>query len=87
MCFWQKFLENVIDDFKHKGNNFNRLEEMKIITIANNMDMSYDFYIRHNNPAVEWKLHALINKNPNLINKYNRNWRHPLNRKFKTYRI
>ena len=33
----------AIDDFKNKGCNFNHIEEMNIITIANKMDMSYDF--------------------------------------------
>ena len=31
---------------------------------------------------VEWKLIAMINKNERLINKLNRNWRHPLIRHF-----
>ena len=42
------------------------------------MDMSYNFFIKHNIHAVEGKLDAKINKNENLINKLNRNWRHPL---------
>ena len=46
---------------------------MTIITIANKLDMSYDFYIKHNKPAVEWKLNAMINKNKSLINKLDRN--------------
>ena len=37
--------------------------------------------------ALEWKLNAMINKNKSLINKFSRNWRHPLNRKFESYRI
>ena len=37
--------------------------------------------------AVEWKLNAMININRNFINKFNRNWRHPLNRKFESYRV
>ena len=55
---------------------------MNIITMANKMDMSYDFYIKHNRHAVQWKLITMINKNETLINKINRNWRHPLARKF-----
>ena len=38
---------------------------MHIITIAKKMDMSYDFYIKHNMHnmhSVEWKLNAMINK-------------------------
>ena len=60
---------------------------MNNITKANKMDLSYDFYIRHNMSAVEWKLNARINKNESLINKLTRNWRHPLIRRFETVPI
>ena len=86
MISWQNFLENVIDDFKNEGHNFNHIEEMNIITIANKKDLSNDFYIKHNMHAVEWNLNAMINKNKSLINKFNRNWRHPLNIKNSCYR-
>ena len=81
MCYWYNFLENVISDFKDNEYNFNHIAEMNNITIANKMNMSCDFYIKHNMPAVEWKLFTTINKNETLINKINRNWRHPLVRK------
>ena len=81
------FLENVVDDFKNKVYTFNHIAEMHLITIAIKMDMSYDFYIKHNMCALEWKLKAMINKNKSLINKFDRNWRHPLNRKFESYRV
>ena len=73
MHSWEKFMENVIKDFKNKGYNFNHIAKMNIITIANQMDMSYDFYIKHNMNAVEWLLIAMINKNKNLMNKLVRN--------------
>ena len=38
----KKHLENVIDDFKDKGYNFNHIEEMNIVTISNKTDMTYD---------------------------------------------
>ena len=40
---------------------------MNIITISNKMDMSYDFYIKHNMDAIEWKSNAMVNKNKSLI--------------------
>ena len=40
MCYWYKFLENVISDFQDKGYNSNQIAEMIIITIANKLDMS-----------------------------------------------
>ena len=63
----EKFIENVIKDFKSKGYNFNHIAEMNFITIGNKMDMSYDFYIKHNMRAVEWKLIIMIKKNEFLI--------------------
>ena len=46
------------------------------------MDISYDFHIKHNMHAVEWKVNAVTNKNKKLINKLNRNWRQTLIKKF-----
>ena len=63
MVSWNNFLEKVNDGFKNKGCNFNQIEELNSITIANKMDMAYHFYIKHNMHAVEWKLNAMINKN------------------------
>ena len=62
MCYWYKFLENVISDFKYEGNIFKHLAEMNIITIANNLDMSYDYYLKHTMCAIEWRLNAMISK-------------------------
>ena len=87
MCFSYTFLEIVISDFKGKGYNFNHIAEMNIRTIVTKLDMSYDFYIKHIMCVLEWKLNAMINKNRKLIKKLNRNWRHPLNRKFESYRV
>ena len=53
MTSWQKFLVNVFKVFDFKGYNFNPLAEKNIITIANKLDLSDDFYIKHNMHAVE----------------------------------
>ena len=45
----------VNSDFKDTGYTFNHIAEMKIITKAHKMDMSHDFYIKHDMHAVEWK--------------------------------
>ena len=79
MIPWKNFLKKVIEYFKDKGYLFNHLAEMHIMTEAHKMDMSYNFHNKHNMQAVEWKLNAMINKNKNLFNKLDRNWRHPLN--------
>ena len=54
---------------------------MNIITISNEIGMSYDFFIKLNIYLIEWKLNAMINKNKTFINRFNETWRHPLNRK------
>ena len=77
----------VIDDFKEKGYNFSHIAELHFETIANKKNISYDFYIKHNMHAIEWKLNAMVSKNKSLINKFPRNWRHPSNRKFESYRV
>ena len=59
---------------------------MSITIICDKMDMTYVFYMKHNTPMIEWKLNKLINKDKKLINKFPRNWIHPLNRKFENYR-
>ena len=87
MISWSKFLEKIISDFKEKADKFNHIAEMNTMTIANKMDMSNDFYIKHNICALERKLNARINENKNLINKLNRKWRHLLNRKIESYRV
>ena len=60
---------------------------MDIITLAHKRDMTYDFYLKHNMSAFEWNLNAMINKDKNLINNFPQYWRHPLNRKFESYRV
>ena len=60
---------------------------MDVITLAHKRDMTYDFYLKHNTSAFEWKLNAMINKDKNLINKLPKNWRHPINMKFSCYRF
>ena len=62
MTSWSNFLEKIISDFKDEGYDFNHIAKMQFITIANKLDISYDFYIKHNMHAVDWKLNAMINK-------------------------
>ena len=67
--------------------DFSHIAEMDIITLAHKRDMTYDFYLKHNMSAFEWKLNSKINKDKNLINKIPKNWRHPINSKFNCYRF
>ena len=84
---WKIFIENATDGFKTDGHVFSHISQMNIIIECNKMDMTYDFYIKQNMPAVEWRINQLINKDRNLINKLPVSWIHPLNRKIKIYRV
>ena len=71
---WLSYLREAIDSLKTEGYVFNPIAEK-------------DFYLKHNMSAFEWKLIALINADKNLINKFPRIWRHPVNSKFCCYRV
>ena len=87
MVSWKLFVENKINDFKNDGFDFSHISQMNIIIVCNKMDRVYDFYMKHNMPAVESKLNQLILKDKNLINKLPASCIHPLNRKFKSLRF
>ena len=74
-------LNGAINDINNQGYFSDRIDEFIIITIADQMDMTYDFYIKHNMCALEWKLNAIINKNKNLFNKLDSSKHHLLIRK------
>ena len=79
---WRKFLDKVINDFNSKGYAYNHIVELNIITLANKMNMLYDFYINHIIHAVERKINMIIARNPNLIKSSNRFHNHPIKRKY-----
>ena len=63
------YLRDVICNLKEKRYDFSHIAEMNIITLAHKCDMTYDFYLKRNMSAFEWKLNAtMINKDKNLIN-------------------
>ena len=55
---------------------------MNMITNSNKLGTSYEFYIKHNICALEWKLNAMIYEIKNVIGKQDRSKRHLLIRKF-----
>ena len=83
---WSNYIRDAIDKLKEEGYDINYKAEMDIIMLAHKRDMTYDFYLKHNMTASEWKLNSMINKDKNLINKFPQNWRHPINTKFGCYR-
>ena len=78
---WSNYIRDMIE-----GYDFSHIAETNIITLAHKRDMTYDHYLKHNMPAFEWKLNSIINKDKNLINKFPKNWRHPINTRFGCYR-
>ena len=60
---------------------------MNFFIVCNKRDMTYKHYLQQPKSMLEWKLNALVNRNKSLINKFPRNWMHPLNRKFESDRI
>ena len=68
--FLSSYLRDEIIHLTEERYDFNYIGEMDIITLAHERDMTYDFYLKHNMPAVERKLNAVINKDKNLINKF-----------------
>ena len=82
MISWSNFSEKASDDSEENGHTSNRKEEMNIRTSANKLDMSYDFYKKHNMHAGEWQKNAIIIKIKILIFKLDRSKCHLLIRKF-----
>ena len=78
---WSNYIREAIE-----GCDFSHIAEMNIITLTHKCDMTYDFYLKQNISAFEWKLNAMINKDKNLIKKFPKNRRHPINTKFNRYR-
>ena len=83
---WSNYLRDAINNLKEEGYHFNHIAEMDIITLARKRDMAYDFHLKQNMPAFEWKLNVTNNKDKNLINKFPQNWRHPKSTRFDCYR-
>ena len=75
---WSNYLRDAINNLKEEGYDFNHKAQMDIIKLTHKRDMTYDFYMKHNMPAVEWKLNAMINKDKNLIIKIPASWIHPI---------
>ena len=82
MISWKNVLKDVVNDYKIKGYTFNRIDELNNITIADKIDMSFDFYIKHKMHAVEWKLISMINKAKTIKINLCRIWRHAINRNY-----
>ena len=83
---WSNYLREAISNLKEEGYHFDYIAEVDILTLAHKRVMTNDFYMKHNMPAVEWKLNQLVSKDKSLINKFPQNWRHPIITIFDYYR-
>ena len=81
-----ELIERSNYNIERRRNHFNHIAEMDVITLAHKPDMTYDFYSKHIRPTFERKLNAMNKKDKTLINKFPRNWGHPINMKFNCYR-
>ena len=84
---WSNYIRETIDSLKKEGYHFDHIAEMGIITLAHKRDMTYDFNLKYNMSAFVWRLDAMIDKDMDLINKFSKKWRHPVNMKFNCYRL
>ena len=79
---FRQVLENNFGDFRNEGYEFDYIEEMDIITLVDERDRTYQFYMKHNMCALEWMINKKLNKNKALIEKFPRDCRYPINRKY-----
>ena len=87
MVSWKIFVETVINNYKKEGFDYSHISQMNITTIAIKMDMTYDFYMKHQMHMIAWQINKLISKDKNLMNKLRRKWIHPPKRKFERCRV
>ena len=55
---------------------------MNITFISDLRNMTYEYYLQQPKTMLEWKLNAIVAKNPELLKSLNRSHNHPLFRKY-----
>ena len=65
-----------------KRHMFSHLNEMNITTTNDEMNMTYEYYIKQPTQAAELRLNMIIAKNPHLINSLKRYFNHLFIRKY-----
>ena len=83
---WSNYLREANNILKEEGYYFNHIAGMDSKTLAHKRDMTFDFYLKQNISAFEWKLNAMINADKYLIIKFPQNCWYPINTKFEFYR-
>ena len=75
------FVLSKIKYYEKLGHKFSHIPEMNIIFITDLRNMTYEHYLNQPKSMLEWKLNAILAKNPELIKILDNN-SHPLNRKY-----
>ena len=74
-------LMSKIENLENNGHKFSLISEMNIVFITDLRNMTYEHYLKIPKPRIEWRLNAILAKNPQLIKKFT-NTSHPLIRKY-----
>ena len=74
-------LNDAINNTDNQGYTFDRIDEFNIITIADKMHMTHDFYIKNPMQMIERRLNVVIDTHPQLKNALDRNENYLLIRK------
>ena len=75
--YLRNFLLSKIKYFERYGHKFSHISEMNITFISDLRIMTYEHYLTQRKSMLEWKLNAILAKNPELI-KILGNSSHPL---------
>ena len=62
-------LMSNIEYFESNGHKFSHISEMNIVFITDLRNMTYEQYLKIPKPMIEWRLKAILAKNPEIIKK------------------
>ena len=79
--YLRNFVLSKIKDYEKRGHKFSHISEMTITFISDFRKMTYEHYLNQPKSRLEWKLNAIVARNPELIKTLG-NSSHPLNRKY-----
>ena len=65
--YLRDFVLSKIKYFQSYGRKFSHISEMNITFITDLRNMTYEYYLTQPKPMVEWRLNAILAKNPELI--------------------
>ena len=74
-------LMTKIEYCESNGHNFSHISEMNTVFITDLRNLTYEHYLKIPKAMIEWRLNAILAKNPEIIKKIT-NISHPLIRKY-----